>query len=387
MGLADLDRGTFFDDLHTRMLQSSQAEKAALIFGALQRWGEDVPTFLRLVGTRTYDPGAFVMAFERLLHVDPGNVRALKALAWHYRREGDFVTTRAYLRAMLAVVPHKAAVKLDIFRNELMAAIQSADADLSLDLDALPNPLALASYRYQVALVQGHPDPTSLRGLLVRDLSAVAGGVVRSSFDQGAGHHRPFQEAWWSILRTMLGATSIALVGNGSSVVGAGLGPAIDAHDLVVRFNFPNLLDHRSDVGTKTDLMAFAQSLVDQLPTAVGREPAYRQVPLLAMHPLGCAGTPEMIEAANGVPFAGLPQLLGQSLRSLAYETPTTGLMMLLVIMTMCPKPVSLFGFDFYSNEARPHYFPNHGLVFLGHDVHYERFFVERVVMGLMAHR
>ena len=82
--------------------------------------------------------------------------------------------------------------------------------------------------------------------------------------------------------------------------------------------------------------------------------------------------------------LACLPARLQQDACDLSYPIPTSGLIVLLSILVMTQKTVSLFGFDFYRNEAEPHYFSGHDLVFLGHDVRYEAFLVERVLPGLM---
>jgi hypothetical protein len=46
----------------------------------------------------------------------------------------------------------------------------------------------------------------------------------------------------------------VAIVGNGGSLLGAGLGEAIDRHDVVVRFNLFKLEGFGADVGSKTTL-------------------------------------------------------------------------------------------------------------------------------------
>lgn len=48
--------------------------------------------------------------------------------------------------------------------------------------------------------------------------------------------------------------TRVVLVGNGPAVLGRGLGPQIDAHDFVIRFNNYKIDGHEADVGTRTDL-------------------------------------------------------------------------------------------------------------------------------------
>mmetsp|Transcript_26606 Transcript_26606/g.32281 ORF Transcript_26606/g.32281 Transcript_26606/m.32281 type:complete len:353 (+) Transcript_26606:210-1268(+) len=52
---------------------------------------------------------------------------------------------------------------------------------------------------------------------------------------------------------------SIVVVGNGMSLIGSGLGPAIDKFDEVARFNFYQTQGYEGDVGTKTSIWVLAQ--------------------------------------------------------------------------------------------------------------------------------
>jgi SAM-dependent methyltransferase len=58
----------------------------------------------------------------------------------------------------------------------------------------------------------------------------------------------------WSDPLAIDPASRVVLVGNGPSVLGSALGPRIDAHDVVVRFNNFKVSGYEPDVGTRTDL-------------------------------------------------------------------------------------------------------------------------------------
>ncbi|PWQ95011.1 glycosyltransferase family 29 protein [Leucothrix arctica] len=64
------------------------------------------------------------------------------------------------------------------------------------------------------------------------------------------------QDAWRQELLELLEDKSLAVIGNGTSLINSGLGPEIDGHDIICRFNrFPaNSYDLQRDVGTKTNI-------------------------------------------------------------------------------------------------------------------------------------
>ncbi|XP_078579604.1 uncharacterized protein LOC144863856 isoform X1 [Branchiostoma floridae x Branchiostoma japonicum] len=53
-----------------------------------------------------------------------------------------------------------------------------------------------------------------------------------------------------------------AVVGNSGIISQSGCGKAIDEHDFVIRMNFPNLKDHKKDVGEKTSLMVVGRHVL-----------------------------------------------------------------------------------------------------------------------------
>jgi hypothetical protein len=54
---------------------------------------------------------------------------------------------------------------------------------------------------------------------------------------------------------------SCAVVGNSAILLRSGKGAAIDAHDLVIRFNWPALATFENDVGKRTDIMLVGRSV------------------------------------------------------------------------------------------------------------------------------
>lgn len=57
-------------------------------------------------------------------------------------------------------------------------------------------------------------------------------------------------------LGTFVKGKTIAVVGNGPSEIGKGLGPEIDAHDYVIRINNHTIKGFENDYGTRTDIWA-----------------------------------------------------------------------------------------------------------------------------------
>ena len=55
---------------------------------------------------------------------------------------------------------------------------------------------------------------------------------------------------------------TVCIVGKSDSLLGKGLGDAIDAHDAVFRVNMPPIKGHEKDVGTKTSVCFINFSLI-----------------------------------------------------------------------------------------------------------------------------
>ncbi|WP_311268509.1 glycosyltransferase family 29 protein [Sphingobium sp. WCS2017Hpa-17] len=76
-------------------------------------------------------------------------------------------------------------------------------------------------------------------------------------------------------------ADDVAVVGSSSILLNAGNGPRIDAHRTVVRFNRAQLDGFVSDVGSKTDLLYVAETIIPEKAEAYRRNFATMDCPIL----------------------------------------------------------------------------------------------------------
>ena len=86
----------------------------------------------------------------------------------------------------------------------------------------------------------GRFDPLSGWFILLQDLAKQATPIVGG----GETRRQPVMKM----------GGSCAVVGSSGSLRGARLGRAIDAHDVVIRFNYAPTRGYEDDVGTKTDV-------------------------------------------------------------------------------------------------------------------------------------
>jgi hypothetical protein len=167
-------------------------------------------------------------------------------------------------------------------------------------------------------------------------------------------------------LKVLRRAGSVAIVGNGPSLAGAGHGAAIDAHDVVLRFNYPSLRGHEADVGRRTDAMLVARAKRPLLRELMAREPGYRRVPAMV--------TDKPRDGTRAVP-PSVPPALMRIVRQASYGRPTTGLTGIVLTTLLLNRPATLFGFDFFE-EARPGHYFGEAAAALQHELGFERWFV-----------
>lgn len=170
-------------------------------------------------------------------------------------------------------------------------------------------------------------------------------------------------------LARLAGAGSVALVGNGSGLVDSGAAAAIEAHEVVLRLNFPVLSGHERDVGRRTDLMIFAEAKRWELAALRGREPDYADMPAFAAR---VAWPRQAVAAPDQVPRA-----LAEAVVALGYGHPTTGFFALLLVALLLRRRVTLFGFDFF-RPGRPGHYYGDTTAGAQHELAYERWMAER---------
>lgn len=192
------------------------------------------------------------------------------------------------------------------------------------------------------------------------------------------------------------GPLSCAVVGNSGILAGRGLGPEVDRHDVVIRFNFAPVSGYEDDVGTRTGVRIFynwetlhsTAALLN--PDAHASESDLAGLWLLRMMPNGerflasiadpDAGLASGFDAAQSVAAmspsyysyvasrwttprggklpAGVPPLeFYRSRNALAAadgHRPTTGLLGIVAALWLCDKgPVTLYGFNTQAANKR----------------------------------
>jgi hypothetical protein len=339
---------------------------AAMPAGARPAWLAEV---IRQTGRRALSPPVLSLALSHpellreaceALRAEPGSRRtALAILARLLNRREEWAALRAVLREALADRPGDLDARREALRVELLSPLPDAAAreEAWRDAATLP-PLAALSYRLQRSLAEGGAaDPAPLLAALEARMATLAGADAAPA------------------LRRLAAARRVALVGNGSGPRGRGLGAEIDAHDTVVRVNYPVLSGFGADVGTRTDVVVFAEELRPELPALLAREPAYATLPALGLRvharPPADAAEPPRVPA-------GLAALVSD----LAYERSTTGFFAILLTGLLLRREVTLHGFDFFAPGLPGHYFgPASGA--LRHELAYERWFAATVLPAI----
>lgn len=135
---------------------------------------------------------------------------------------------------------------------------------------------------------------------------------------------------------------SVALIGNARSLAQAHHGAAIDAADLVIRINRAPMPSPESH-GTRTDWLALAVRLVDE--DRVRLNPSR----ILWMSPkrkrLGW-------RTASSAGFYLHPLPDYQALKDRLAAPPTTGAMMIDLLLRSSLSSLTLYGFDFFASQS-----------------------------------
>jgi hypothetical protein len=175
-------------------------------------------------------------------------------------------------------------------------------------------------------------------------------------------------------LARLAAASSVAIVGNGSGVAGSRAAAAIEAHDFVLRLNFPVLTGHEADVGRRTDLMIFSEAKRGTLPALLAREAGYAALPAF-----GARTTwPRLGTAAPDQ----VPRPLAEAVVAMGYERPTTGFFAAVLAALVLGRRVTLFGFDFFQPGRQGHYWGDTTAAPV-HELAYERWMATSVLPAL----
>jgi hypothetical protein len=274
-------------------------------------------------------------------------------------RHGSHAARRALILARLRDRPEaRWGERTELLRTELLDPSPEAErAEIwRIGMEGLPA-TTRASYAAQRAVAAG---------------TRPHGGELLARL--AAAREEALAQAPPRALRILAGAGSVALVGNGSLLAGSGAATRIEAHDCVVRINYPPVAAFATDVGTRTDVMLLRDPSAERWAALKAREPGHAAVPALVVHGAGR-------EVQPGEP-PRLPPALAIEVGRIAYRRLTTGFWAILLIALALQRRATLFGFDLFRPGSAAHYFGGGGAA-PAHEPEYERWFVARVLPAL----
>ncbi len=327
---------------------ASFEDRVSALEDILRQSADQLGSILSIAAARHIDPPAFQQATKKVLSENQNNLPALRALTWHYIRNADYQLAQEYLVQAVKQWPKMADFRLELLRTVMLYSSNLDTSIIDLGKAALVNPLMAASYNCQLGLCCSELSKTGQIDAFKKQLEASIGPVFNTFFD-----HRSFalktQDVMWDVCKTLLKAGSVALVGNGGSLRGKSLGPLIDEHDVIVRCNFPTIKNFRADVGERTDIVFFNEAIISNLRMFIDRDPIYRNIPLVSMHPeeLNLRDIP--LEAEERIGRISAP--MRSIIRCVAYNRPTTGLMAMIFLAIILKRKVTLFGWDVDSSN------------------------------------
>ncbi|KAK6021579.1 sialyltransferase family protein [Ostertagia ostertagi] len=176
-------------------------------------------------------------------------------------------------------------------------------------------------------------------------------------------------------------ARNIAIVGSGPSLKGARQGAKIDAHDLIVRTNFPPIGGvFAEDVGSRADIVFNWRPPTDyKISEATSRRGnvLYRGALIVQASPNFNAHyapfTADDLATVGVSRFARLPPTIMQLILDLSYAYPTTGFIAIVFIALLLDRPVSIFGFDFFETYGMHFWSSRRRLPYSEHEPKFEK--------------
>ncbi len=337
-------------------VQPGRVRHLAGILRAEARPGEAAAQVLG--GASRFSLPAVRAAADLVLGETPDHASALRALVTCQTRAEDFRGAAATMRRLMRVMRVGQEVRRELQRLDILAGATPPDPAPKEEAARL-SPLAGASLAAQRAVAEGRAPDRATFDTALEDAKAAALAE--------AGTLPP-------LLRVLGAARNVAIVGNGPSLKGSGAGAAIEASDVVLRFNFPVLTGHEADVGRRTDAVIMSGSKRPRLAELTAREPGYPGLPAL------------VVEATQSIATAAMPPALPAPLALLLYQLgygrPTMGFAGILLTVLVLGRRARLFGFDFFEAGQPGHYFGDAAAA-LHHEIAYERWFVTRFLPAI----
>lgn len=172
----------------------------------------------------------------------------------------------------------------------------------------------------------------------------------------------------------MKACSEVCIVGNGASLLGRGLGQAIDEHECVVRFNEFKIVGFEQDVGRRTSVWFYNRD--SEHPSIVSRLTQFRPVRMF-VHEWNIADTAHLKldalikQAGTGTQAARVQKTFLKEMSEFLgerYSMWSSGAIAAWILLKEYPC-VTLAGFDWwhkpdkfhYMNEQKFHYLPTRG--------------------------
>jgi hypothetical protein len=153
--------------------------------------------------------------------------------------------------------------------------------------------------------------------------------------------HRPGNVSQAEIF-ALLNGKSVALVGNSRALSDHRHGAEIDAHDIVIRCNRSPIFHIRSH-GARTDWIATSAEIPENLPAIKGASHLLWMSPRRDRMPLWLLRFPRL--------FVN-PEENNRKLAALTGARPSTGMMVIdLLVRSQC-EAIDLYGFDFFKSQS-----------------------------------
>jgi hypothetical protein len=318
------------------------------------------------------DAASFEAGLKLALQRNPSNLTAARALIWYYIRIGSYREAEVQYNNIELHWPQYNEIAVE--HQRLLVLQQSAPIEYFLTKQRFfKSPASHASYALQVGL----PELESHKAKLLQLGKLAFADMLRlPAIGETPVLGANETKALWEAIAIIGVARTVAIVGNGPRLRGSKLGENIDRHDAVIRCNFAEIDNFVEDVGSKTSVIMFNESLRHRIPKLRARSVQYKNVPALGLHPEPSFGLSNE-EFLSFPRIATLPPSVRRFLSDICYSRSTTGLMAINLLQFVFQKQISIYGFDFFDNVSNQHYYDNQLGAYLGHELQYERWFVQ----------
>ena len=360
--------------LRDALARIAEDRRPSLISAAVKSMASDLAGINAVSALAAFDPKSFVTGLAVALRENPANLTAGRSLIWFCIRQGLFKEAVGISQQLGAHWEDHFELFVERLRILIVEGSGRADDYVKHNSRYFLKKENKESYILQSAVASG-----TYNGPRIQEKFSALGRSARADMIAAevgySGAERRMFSKFCSLIDT---ANSIALVGNAPTLRGSKLGKTIDDHDLVIRCNFPVVNEFYNDVGSRTDIMFFHESIRGQIPELVERSNRYLDCIMMGLHP-DKDFVIDVDTRVVGHEYAStLPAETRQFLTDICYARSTTGLMGILLLCIVFSKKVAIFGFNFFSSSSSPHYFSENTGVYLGHEIQYEKWYVEK---------